>query len=435
MSSETVHERITQNKGKKMLRGEKKTRGQLRSRAGFTWLLLVGICWGCGPEPDSEAATRLLDEARQESDSANFELARKHLKQAAPLTTAKSELRAEIEYELEYRLVLKEAMRQLNEQDTEGFSATLADLEDWVEEHPDHIREAREVDELRSSGSHLGQALSAQFQSYLKEVEMILKVAHAEEGYPQDEEALAALLRNSRVGSNLDLISYEWIDDDAYEAIFEDPASGQRGRLAPKTQRSSGAGGSNPTLDDLLNAIHKGDADSARNLIASGLDLYQTVDGETPLGMALWRGQWETSLELLWAGADPNLAGPYFKDRTPLMIAAGKFPPTEIFSALVDQGANVDAQDKKGLTALMQAARKGSASVVRALLELGADPEIEDNRGNTAANHARAINQGTAISEMLRQAIEGPEDYEEKYWEEEEETLPPWEQEDSEEDW
>lgn len=417
-----------------MLRNEPTMENPSRTAGSAVVLLALAFCWGCGVEPDPEAASRLLAEAQQEYHDANYDLARKQLKQAASLAIPESKLRAEIDYELEYRLVRNQALGQLQAKDTEAFAATLAKLEDWIEEHPSHIREAREVDDLRRSGTYLGEAFNAQFQSSLREIEILLETAYAEQGYPQDEEAFAALLHHSGVRSRLELISYQWISDSEYEAVLEDPTTGQEGRLAPRDQRPSGGGISNPTLSDLLNTIHQGDAHTARELIASGLDLHQTVDGETPLGMALWRGQWEISLELLFAGADPNRSGPYFKNRTPLMIAAGKYPPKEVLSALIDHGAEVDAQDEKGLTALMQAARKGGASVVRALLELGADPEMEDARGNTAANHARAINQGKGISEILRQAIEGPEEDPEEYWEEEE-NLPPWEQEDSEEDW
>ncbi|MGH9873338.1 MAG: ankyrin repeat domain-containing protein [Pyrinomonadaceae bacterium] len=52
---------------------------------------------------------------------------------------------------------------------------------------------------------------------------------------------------------------------------------------------------------------------------------------------------------------------------------------------LLSKGADVNAGDGKGVTALMLAAGKGRAEIVQALLDAGADVEARDNNGLTAA--------------------------------------------------
>jgi ankyrin repeat protein len=55
---------------------------------------------------------------------------------------------------------------------------------------------------------------------------------------------------------------------------------------------------------------------------------------------------------------------------------------------LLAQGADANAKDDKGVTALMLAAGKGHAEIVQALLDAGADAEAKDNQGLTAAMRA-----------------------------------------------
>ena len=66
----------------------------------------------------------------------------------------------------------------------------------------------------------------------------------------------------------------------------------------------------------------------------------------------------------------------------------------EIVELLIVEGADLDAQDNKGDTALMNAALKGHSEIVELLIANGADVRIKDNSGNTAlidsAKYARA---------------------------------------------
>ena len=55
---------------------------------------------------------------------------------------------------------------------------------------------------------------------------------------------------------------------------------------------------------------------------------------------------------------------------------------------LLDEGADVNAKDSSGATALIESAREGDMEMVRLLLEKGADVRTKDDRGWTALNEA-----------------------------------------------
>jgi ankyrin repeat protein len=53
---------------------------------------------------------------------------------------------------------------------------------------------------------------------------------------------------------------------------------------------------------------------------------------------------------------------------------------------LIDKGANVNATDKDGGTALMKATDEGQADIVKLLIDKGADVSAKNNGGLTAAD-------------------------------------------------
>jgi ankyrin repeat protein len=56
----------------------------------------------------------------------------------------------------------------------------------------------------------------------------------------------------------------------------------------------------------------------------------------------------------------------------------------DVVRFLIEKGADVNAYDKNGYTALMTAANQGFVDIVRALVEKGADLNAQDNGGQTA---------------------------------------------------
>jgi cytohesin len=71
----------------------------------------------------------------------------------------------------------------------------------------------------------------------------------------------------------------------------------------------------------------------------------------------------------------------------PIHIAAGD-GLVETVKFLASIGANINARDGKGETALHSAARRGGAEIVEALIELGAELEARDEEGRTALHLA-----------------------------------------------
>ena len=62
----------------------------------------------------------------------------------------------------------------------------------------------------------------------------------------------------------------------------------------------------------------------------------------------------------------------------------------EVVKVLIDRGADVNAKDEKGETTLMYAARSGNLEVVKFLVDKGADVNAKDSNGATALSIASA---------------------------------------------
>jgi len=59
----------------------------------------------------------------------------------------------------------------------------------------------------------------------------------------------------------------------------------------------------------------------------------------------------------------------------------------EIAKKLIEKGANVNAKDERGDTALMRAVSWGHIKIVKLLIEKGANVNIKDNNGWTAMDY------------------------------------------------
>ena len=71
-----------------------------------------------------------------------------------------------------------------------------------------------------------------------------------------------------------------------------------------------------------------------------------------------------------------------------------------IVKILIENGAEVNAQNYNGATALIYASTFGHTEIVKYLLANNADKNLTDNRGNTALKHA--VMQGnTAVIALL----------------------------------
>jgi hypothetical protein len=109
-------------------------------------------------------------------------------------------------------------------------------------------------------------------------------------------------------------------------------------------------------------------------LLLPGLCLAQdmSAEGETPLMEALRRGEAERATQLVEAGAD--LTASDDQGMTVLMYAL-RHGNEAVVEAALDAGADLTAQTKEGVTVLFLAAGAGDLDVIRAALEAGADVE------------------------------------------------------------
>jgi ankyrin repeat protein len=142
-------------------------------------------------------------------------------------------------------------------------------------------------------------------------------------------------------------------------------------------------------LTPLLIASLEGHADVVEVLLNKGSDPKLTDKyGGTAMHRAAFQGRDEVIKVLLAHGVDVNLksGGPGFpvglNGETPLIEAASGH--VETVRLLIDRGADVNARNAMGQTALIRAAMNGESEVILSLLQHGADPSIRDSQGHFA---------------------------------------------------
>lgn len=140
-------------------------------------------------------------------------------------------------------------------------------------------------------------------------------------------------------------------------------------------------------------AAFSGDDATVALLLAKGVktDAYD-VTGKTAMVYVAGGGHAAIVKRLLAAKQDVNER--YGNDLTALMWAAGYVDGVAdaageaTVATLLDAGAQVNAEDNRGRTALMIAAERGHADIVKLLLARGADPKHTDRQGKTARDLA-----------------------------------------------
>lgn len=113
------------------------------------------------------------------------------------------------------------------------------------------------------------------------------------------------------------------------------------------------------------------------------------ASGDTALHIVTDRQDTKWIIFLIQQGANPNIANK--KGVVPLMMAVS-FSNVEAVEALLKGGARIEEQNSLGETPLINATHNRDIAMVRLLLEKGADPDRTDNSGRSARDYAAAIN-------------------------------------------
>ncbi|MFN3625904.1 MAG: quinoprotein dehydrogenase-associated putative ABC transporter substrate-binding protein [Hyphomicrobium sp.] len=167
-------------------------------------------------------------------------------------------------------------------------------------------------------------------------------------------------------------------------------------------------------MTPLQHAVMRNHVPTVKALLERGADIEgRNSDGYSPLALALAEAKYEVAKVLLESGAHIDTrAGP--DDLTPLMIAAsqvkhgegaiflpGSTRQLDLARDLIGRGADVNAQSKSGVTALMIAAARNVAPMIGLLMQAGAKPDLRSAQGKTAAEIAEQ-NGAEAAAKALR---------------------------------
>jgi hypothetical protein len=177
--------------------------------------------------------------------------------------------------------------------------------------------------------------------------------------------------------------------------------------MKSRSKDSSGTAITSRAVDALLSAIVNDDRDAAATLLRRepGLATYRLTENQlfetkilhwlyakdTPLHLAAAGYRVQIARLLLDGGADVNSSANHRKG-TPLHYAADGYVISPDYDAhrqvrmlgrLLDAGADLQATDKNGATALHRAVRTRCAEAVNFLLEAGASPNKPNLHGST----------------------------------------------------
>lgn len=114
-------------------------------------------------------------------------------------------------------------------------------------------------------------------------------------------------------------------------------------------------------------------------------------------------GNTEVIKNLLQAGGVDLNAGDPKTGSTPLHRAAARGHAPAI-RALLDGGADIEAEDARGRRALHWAAGSGSGQAVRALLQRGATADARDNDSDTPLHWAAGSGNIDGVQALLKRA-------------------------------
>ena len=220
----------------------------------------------------------------------------------------------------------------------------------------------------------------------------LLAVVTSDRGNDKDKADIVNLLLDAGADPNVTykgLYPIEYVGDYRYfhSDIFE--------RLKAITEAPNPADRTSPeNLMQLIKYNHLETPENIRAAVAAGADVNaKDSDGNKPMQQALLYAPIETSIiqTLLDVGVDVNDTDWGYDNDTYLMLAvSGRHNPSfhesnyHVIKMLLDAGANVNARNESGGTALMIAVSHRHPETIRLLLNAGANVNAKDDEGHTA---------------------------------------------------
>jgi len=151
-------------------------------------------------------------------------------------------------------------------------------------------------------------------------------------------------------------------------------------------------------MNKWLELLKNDDYLGIKKYIKSGADLSETNEaGESVLACAL-RAQcdMDTLMLLIESGAD---IFDFDDEGVSIFDMAVTYDNKEMILYLIEQGKDVNETTRKSkFTALMAAACYGRVEIAKILLEHGADQEAKDSKGFTAVDFARKMNKKSILA-------------------------------------
>jgi ankyrin repeat protein len=159
--------------------------------------------------------------------------------------------------------------------------------------------------------------------------------------------------------------------------------------------------------EDLIEAIENGNLKAAQSALRNGADVNKVGLSDsfrTPLMIAAAEGKENLAKLLVEYGADVNAKDLYGDTALMWAVHGGHLNVVEF---LVEHGANVNAAatyiTNAGSTALIYASEKGHVNVVKYLIKHGANINPKKKNGDTALSLAEN-NGHTEVARILREA-------------------------------